>query len=292
MVADMSAVVLFTLSLASTLADIAAEAKGHVGFAAEIVETGAAIGLDEGRHYPMQSVYKLPIAMAVLHAVDERQRALDEPVRIAAADLVPRLHSPLRDRHPEGVTLSLREVLRYALVESDGTASDVLLALLGGPAAAERYVRGLGVSDLAIATSEREMLASETVQYRNWSSPRAAVQLLRILQRDGKWSPASRGMLLELLTQSRPGPNRIKGMLPAGVSVAHKTGTSATVAGVTRATNDIGLVTLPDGRHLAIAVFVADAAADERARERVIARLARAAYDWAMHDAAPAPSAR
>src|SRR5689334_13250041 len=145
----MSAALLLTLSLASTLADIAAEAKGHVGFAAEVVESGAAIGLDEGRHFPMQSVYKLPIAMAVLHQVDEHKHALDEMIKVTAAELVPRLHSPLRDAHPQGTTLTLRELLRYAIVESDGTASDVLLALLGGPVAAEGYVRGLGVSDLA-----------------------------------------------------------------------------------------------------------------------------------------------
>lgn len=72
---------------------------------------------------------------------------------------------------------------------------------------------------------------------------------------------------------------RIKGLLPNGTVVAHKTGTSSTVNGVTAATNDVGLVTLPNGQHLAIAVFVSDSQATDVIREEVIAKVARAAWD-------------
>ena len=82
------------------------------------------------------------------------------------------------------------------------------------------------------------------------------------------------------MTETGTGAHRIKGMLPADAVVAHKTGTSGTAAGVTAATNDVGIVTLPDGRHLAIAVFVSDSTADEAAREGVIAKAARAAWDY------------
>ena len=61
--------------------------------------------------------------------------------------------------------------------------------------------------------------------------------------------------------------------------VAHKTGTSRTVDGVTAATNDVGLVTLPNGRHLAISVFVPDSGANDAVREEVIAKVAKAAWD-------------
>jgi beta-lactamase class A len=59
----------------------------------------------------------------------------------------------------------------------------------------------------------------------------------------------------------------------------HKAGTSDTGNGVTYATNDIGLITLPDGRRMAIAVFITDSTADEATRDSVIARIAKAAYD-------------
>ncbi|MCU1280505.1 MAG: Beta-lactamase [bacterium] len=265
----MAALAVALLSLATQLADVAAAARGKVGFAAELIETGARIGLADDAHYPMQSVYKLPIAMAVLHA----GHRLDESVTVAAADLVPNMHSPLREQHPQGVTLTVGELVRFAIVESDGTASDVLLRLAGGAPAVERYLRQLGIHDIAVATTERAMGDDERAQYRNWCTPRAALAVLRAAQ--------TYPVLIDRMAQSRPGPKRIKGRLPPGTVVAHKTGTSGTVGGLSAATNDIGLVTLPDGRHLAIAVFVSDARADEATREDVIARLARVAWDWA-----------
>ncbi len=84
------------------------------------------------------------------------------------------------------------------------------------------------------------------------------------------------------MKDSPTGPHRIKGQLPSGTVVMHKTGTAASDRGVPNATNDVGLITLPDGRRLAIAVFVTDASADEATRDAVIARIAKAAYDAAL----------
>jgi beta-lactamase class A len=81
------------------------------------------------------------------------------------------------------------------------------------------------------------------------------------------------------LLDTATGPRRIKGGLPAGTPVAHKTGTSRTRDGKTDATNDVGLVTLPSGNRIAVVVFVSASPADEATRERTIADLARAAYD-------------
>ena len=81
------------------------------------------------------------------------------------------------------------------------------------------------------------------------------------------------------MSESSTGPQRLKGLLPAGTVVAHKTGSSWTENGITAATNDIGIVTLPNGRHLAIAVFVSDSPADQATREGVIAKIARAVWE-------------
>jgi len=95
----------------------------------------------------------------------------------------------------------------------------------------------------------------------------------------GAAAAAARDLLLGDLTASTPGPHGLKGLLPPGTAVAHKTGTDGTRHGLTRATNDIGIITLQNGRHLAIAVFVKDSTADEPTREATIAKIARAAYD-------------
>jgi beta-lactamase class A len=264
--------------------EIAKETGGPVGAAAVIIEGGRVVSFDGERRFPMQSVYKLPIAMAVLREVDRGRLKLTQNVNVRPEDLVPeRLHSPLRDNNPQGGEFTLRELVRLMIAESDGTASDVLLGLAGGPEKVNAYLRGLGVEGVNVETTERAMAqGDEQVQYRNWATPESMLVLLRALQGGRGLSRASRGLLLDFMLKSTPGPRRLKGMLPAGTPVAHKTGTSGTVEGVTRATNDVGLVTLPDGRHMAIAVFVSDTKAEADVREGVIAKIARAAWDcWA-----------
>jgi beta-lactamase class A len=232
----------------------------------------------------MQSVYKFPIAMAVLHEVDAGKLALDRPVRIEQREIVPPgLHSPIRDRFPEGGSLPLREILRYAISESDGTASDVLLRLAGGPTRVQAYLEGLGIHAVRVATSEREMSRGPRVQYRNWAQPEEMLMLLRAFHQQRGLTPASTELLRQWMTDTQTGLNRLRGLLPESAVVAHKTGTSGTVRGFTAATNDVGIVTLPDGRHVAIAVFVSDSRASSEIREGVIARIARAAWDWAQH---------
>jgi len=131
-----------------------------------------------------------------------------------------------------------------------------------------------------VATTEKEMGRDESVQYRNWSTPEGMAGLLRQLHEGREVSASSRTLLLKFLTETSVGLHRIKGLLPAGTPVAHKTGSSRTVNGLTAATNDAGIVTLPDGRHLVIVVFVSDSKADDATREAVIAKISRAAWDY------------
>jgi beta-lactamase class A len=274
---------LASADLSTQLATIAATAGGPTGAAVLLLETGEHASWRGRERFPMQSVYKFPIAMAVLHQVDAGKLALDRPVHIDAREVVPPgLHSPIRDRFPDGGTLPLREVLRYAVSESDGTASDVLLRLAGGPAPVTAYLEGLGVRGVRVVTTEMEMSRGQRVQYRNWAQPDEMVALLRAFHQGRGLSTGSAALLREWMTDTLTGPNRLKGMLPESAVVAHKTGTSGTVRGFTAATNDVGIVTLPDGRHLAIAVFVSDSRAAIDTREGAIARIARAAWDWAL----------
>lgn len=245
-----------------------------------LLETGDLVVLNGKQQFPMQSVYKLPIGMAVLDQVDKGLLKLDQKVRVEPADLVPQgLRSPIRDKHPRGVDLSLRELLEYMMVDSDGSACDVLLKLIGGPEKATKYLRDLGVNGIEVATSEKEMSTGDDVQYRNWSTPESMVVLLQVLNQGRGISAPHRELLLDFMIRTPTFPGRLKGLLPAGTVVAHKTGSSGTKNGLTRATNDVGLITLPDGRHIAIAVFVSDTKTNATIREAVIAKIARASWD-------------
>jgi beta-lactamase class A len=260
---------------------IAKAAKGKVGVAVELIETKEFIHLNGQQPFPMQSVYKLPIAMAVLRRVDEGALQLEQRIQVTTNDFVtPLQHSPIRDAHPLGTELTVNHLAQGMVSASDGSACDVLLRLLNGPPFVDRYLRQLGVTNVVVATTEKEMGRDELVQYRNWATPEGLIGLLRILQEGRGLSESSRALLLQWLTQSPTGPRRIRGLLPAGTKVAHKTGSSGTEKGLTRATNDAGIITLPDGRHLAIAVFVSDSRANDITRDAVIAKISRAAWDY------------
>ena len=259
---------------------IAAGSKGRVGVAALVLETGDSVSLNADQRFPMQSVYKLPIAMAVLSTVDSEKFALDEQIGFSAEDMVgPAQRSPIRDKFREGGSLTVAELIRFAVSESDGTANDVLLRILGGPAEVQIYLAAIGIRDLEVVSTEKELGSDRQAQYANFATPNAAITLLRCLHEGNGISPDNRQLLLKFLTETQTGPKRLKGLLPAGSAVAHKTGTSQTENGVTPATNDIGIITLPNGRHAAVAVFVADSTADEKTREAVIARTAKAVWD-------------
>ena len=266
--------------LQKQLEQIASAAKGHVGVAAVVLETGESVSLNPRDHFPMQSVYKLPIGMAVLKQVDAGKIKLDQKVRVTKSDFVRAgQYSPIRDQNPGGTELSVSELLRFAISESDGTASDVLMDLAGGAEGVQTYLNELKITEWIVLNTEKEIGRDWQTQYRNWSTPEAAVALLRALHEKRGLSESSQALVLKLLTESPRGTRRLKGLLPNGTVVAHKTGTSGANKGVNAATNDIGIITLPGGQHIAIAVFVSDSPVDETTREGVIAKVARAVWD-------------
>ena len=259
---------------------IASETGGPVGVAVALIGSDEVVSVNGQKHFPMQSVYKLPIGMVILHQIDQGKLKLDQKVVVKPTEYVSSGQvSPLRDRNPRGVEITISELLTYAVSISDGTASDVLMRVAGGADAVMSYLRGLGIDGVMVLDTEMAIGRDSQVQYRNWATPESAIALLRIVADARSLSPASQELLIKLMTETQTGPNRIKGMLPPGTVVAHKTGSSGTIGGLTRATNDIGLVTLPDGMQMAVAVFVSDTKVGRDAAERVIAKIARASWD-------------
>lgn len=278
-------------SLRSQIEKIAARTGGPVGVAVGLVDGGEVVASNGQQHFPMQSVYKLPIGMAVLQQIDKGTLKLEQTISIKPIEYV-RIgqHSPIRDKHPRGAELSLAQILKYAVSDSDGTASDVLMRVAGGAAVIRKYLQELGIDGIMVLDTEKEIGKSVEVQYRNWATPEAALALLKVVAEGRSLSPQSQKLLSELMTETPTGPKRIKGLLPPGTLVAHKTGTGLG-GGMTRAVNDIGLVTLPDGKRLAIAVFVSDTKLNSEACEAVIAEISRAAWDcWTKPEvSSPAP---
>ncbi|MDB5014509.1 MAG: hypothetical protein JWQ25_2711 [Daejeonella sp.] len=260
---------------------IAKQVDGNVGISALILETGESASYNAEKRFPMQSVYKFPIAMAVLAKVDRGELSLDGKVNVTKSDFILlEGHSPLRDKFPDGATISIQDLLRYNVGESDGTACDVLLRLTGGTKNADDYIHQTGIKDIAIKTTEKIQVANDTIQYQNWATPSAMTELLKTFYSGSVLSNNSTALLLKLMIESSPGAKRLKGLLPDGTIVAHKTGTARTFNGLTRATNDVGIIYLPNGKHLAIAVFISDSKASQDERELTIAKIAKVAFDY------------
>jgi beta-lactamase class A len=268
-------------TLTQRLARIAKSVPGKVGVAILGLEDRDTISIHGHSSFPMQSVYKFPLAMAILDRVDKGIFSLDQKIHVTKDDLRPNTWSPLRDKYPGGnVDVTLNELLAYTASQSDNNGCDILFRLLGGTDKADAYIHSIGIKEIAITATEERMQSQWDVQFTNVCTPTAMIGLLKIFYKGKGLSKSSRDLLWRWMTETTTGPNKIKGLLPSTAVVTHKTGMSGAKDGVIGATNDVGIVTLPNGKHFAIAVFVSNATASEADCERAIAKISRAAWDY------------
>jgi len=270
--------------LPTQIKEIAATSKGIVGVSILDIESRDTLNYNGNSRLVMHSVMKFPIAMTVLNLVDKGKYKLDQKLKVDKKFMLPNTHSPMRDKYPDGAELPLSDILGYMVSQSDNDACDFLLNKIGGPKVVEDYIQSLGIKGIMVNTSEGEMAKAWEVQYTNWCKPVEVVHLLDIFYQGNALSKPSNDFLYKVMTETSTGPNRIKGLLPKDAVVAHKTGTSPTNdAGLSPATNDVGIITLPNGKHLAVAILVCNSTADEATREGVIAKIAKAAWDVYGH---------
>ena len=130
--------------------------SGHKAFVGVAIRTpdGKTIARNDSL-LPMMSVFKFPVALAVLDRMQREGTPLTQPISITPDLLLPGTYSPMRDSLPEsGGTLTLGQLLRYTVSESDNIACDILLREAGGPEAVEAYVRSLGIGGIRIADND------------------------------------------------------------------------------------------------------------------------------------------
>jgi beta-lactamase class A len=254
--------------------------SGEVGVAVVHIEKKDTFSVNGNTAFPMQSVYKFPLALAVLRQVDQGTLSLDQMVHVAREDYFP-TWSPLMKKYPEGnVDISLREILQATISESDNIGCDLLFNLVGGPKKVDFYIHSLGVKEMSILNTEKEMHQDWNLQFKNWSTPVAMSELLNLFFQKKILQPATHQFLWDAMVTTYLGPNRIKGQIPAGTIVGHRTGTGGpNEKGINGAINDVGIVTLPDGKHFAITVFISNTPEDVKKAEAVISDITKLVYD-------------
>ncbi|MDP3149125.1 MAG: class A beta-lactamase, subclass A2 [Ignavibacteria bacterium] len=268
-------------SLRTLIEQISEKAKGDVGVCLIGLENNDTLSFNGNRHFPMQSVYKFPVALAVLTQVDKGMLSLDKKIFVKKKELLPKTWSPLREKYPNGnVKISLNELLTYTVSMSDNNGCDILFKLVGGTKMVNDYIHNTGIKDIAIVATEEEMHKNWNVQFTNWCTPIAMCNLLNKFYKGEILSKNSTKYLRRVMEETSTGSKRIKGSLPAGTIVAHKTGSSGSnEEGIIGALNDVGIVTLPNGNHLAIVVFISNSSAEENECEKVIAEITKVVWD-------------
>ena len=240
------------------------------------------LNINGNRKLPMQSVYKFHIALAVLDRVDQGEFTIDNRVLITRNQLLVNTWSPMRDNFPTkgNIKVRLSQIIKYTVADSDNNGADILLKLIGGAPAVQKFMNSKGVKDFSIKFNEEEMHKVPDFQYQNYTTTKSLNSLFKKFYDGGIVSPSSTVFLMDVLQQTSTGKNRLPAKLPENTVVAHKTGTSFTVDGLTGAVNDAGIITLPNGKHYAISVFVSDSREDEQTNEKIIADISKKVWDY------------
>lgn len=303
-----------TAPVQAEIGRIAHGIDGVVGVAAWRLDgTGPRILVNADQQYPMASTFKVPIAGTVLSQVDAGKLRLDQLVPIDPNMMVESEGLAETFHHP-GVSVSVENLLELMLTVSDNTATDTLEKLVGGPAVVTQWVRSQGITGLRVDRDTAGMIrdfyglpagpsfpdslaaglkANPNLEDkgdkpdpkfdadpRDTATPVAMAELLQRIYSGKALSPASTSLLRDVQQRNTTGKARIRARLPDGTVVAEKTGT------IGGSVNNVGVITLPgDVGKLVVAVFVKKSSKPIEDRERVIADISRALYDYYLFEA-------
>jgi beta-lactamase class A len=285
-----------------------------VGIAVKDLQTGFTTHYDGNSHFPQQSVSKFWVTLTALDKADRGELSLYSPVTVTKSDLT-LFNQPIAQmvNKAGGYVTTLADLMGRAMQHSDNTANDFLLWRAGGPDSVRDFLRRKGISGVRFGPGERIM--QSRIAGMEWKSsyvgqafyaarnavpasvrrsafesyvadpvdgatPLGTVDALARLKRGELLSPASTDRLLRIMSNTRTGPQRLKGGLAPGWSLAHKTGTGQVLGSVQSGYNDIGIVTAPDGRSYAVAVLIRKTSAPIPSRMQMMQSVTRAVIEY------------
>lgn len=278
---------------------------GRVGIAIRSVEDGWSVESNGDMRLPQQSVSKLWVAMTVMDFRDLGRLKLDDPVTVTRDDITV-FHQPIAflAAREGGYVTTVGELLQRAMTTSDNTANDRLLHYVGGPAAVRDMIRRKGLGNIRFGPGERLLQAGTAglewkpeyafgnaftaararlpasarlaafEQYvadpPDGAAPAAIAAALARLKAGEVLSRGSTDHLISTMEASRTGRARLRGAMPPGWVLGHKTGTGQDLMGRTAGFNDVGLLTAPDGKSYALAVMIGDTPRPIRERQQLM----------------------
>jgi len=300
--------------LASRIQALGNSFNGDIGIAVKDIQTGYTTSYDGSTFFPQQSVSKFWVALTALDRADRGQLSLNAPVTVTRSDLT-LFHQPIAQQIGSGgYSSTLSDLMYRALTQSDNTCNDFVLWKSGGPEAVRSFLTTKGLTGIRFGPGERVMQAR--IAGMDWKSsmvgsafyaarnlvpmsirrsafesyikdpvdgatPVGVVDALARLKKGELLSPQSTQKLLGIMSNTKTGPQRLKGGLRPGWRLAHKTGTGQVLGGTQAGYNDIGIVTAPDGRSYAVAVLIRRTSAPLSHRMQAMQNSVRAVIDYA-----------
>ena len=261
------------------LKTISEGAQGKVGLSVVHIESGKSVSINGKSQLPLYSVFKLPVAIVALKEIEENRLRLDQKIHVTPAEIVQGTPGNTA-LWQKPIDVTIEQLIDYSISRSDNTSNDKLLQLVGGPLKVTERMRSLGFQNLDIHSTSAEFVKNR--QNPNTGAAEDLAQLLAQLHGGKILQPSQLNLLIGFMQRATTGLRRLRGDLPAGTVVADKTGSGErdAVTRVAKTTNDVGIIRLPSGRgHLAIAVLVSGSKLSDAAQEKLIADVARAAYD-------------
>jgi beta-lactamase class A len=277
-------------ALTAQIETLGSSFDGRVGISVRSIDDGWTASFDGQGKFPQQSVSKLWVAASVLNKADIGELKLSDTMILTPADLTI-FHQPIRKRiGANGTQVTIAELLTLAMTQSDNTANDALFRRIGGKAGTENFLMNKGLNGISMSEGEKQLQMQaagmewddrfsygrifwqvrETIPYErranainayitnpaDGAAPDSITMGLAQLQKGELLSARSTAYLIDIMGQSVTGPDRLKGGLPAGWTIAHKTGTGQVFKQLASAYNDVGILTSPTGRRYAVAVMI------------------------------------
>lgn len=272
--------------LQSKLSEFCDDKDADIGVAV-IIDGKDTIAVNGNDPFPMLSVYKFPIALALRDVYIANDLSTDAEIAIFPEDLHLDTYSPMTETilkssqiYPDTLKLTTAQILAYMLQQSDNNASDIALRNAGGALVVSMCMRRIGLDDIKVNHSEAQMHRDNSRCYANTATPLAMAKLLDVF--DKNYIDSFSMKIKHLMETSATGINRLSKPINNmdGVVIGHKTGTGFTLSnGRLMAINDVGYVHLSDGRRYTIAVFVKDSGYDLAQTEALIADISKIVFE-------------
>ncbi len=273
-------------ALQAKLSEFCEEKDAKIGVAV-IIDGRDTVAVNGKEPFPMQSVYKFPIALALRDRYVGKVLSTDYGIAIYPEDLHPSTYSPMTECilkssqiHSDTLRIPTSEILAYMLQQSDNNASDIALREAGGTMRVNMYMHQIGFDDIQVKYSEEQMHTDNYLSNANTATPLAMAELLDLF--DKNFNDSISLEIKRLMESSATGYERLVKPLSAkgSIVIGHKTGTGFTLPdGRLMAINDVGYVHLPDGRRYTIAVFIENSGYDIAQTEALIAEISKIVFE-------------